>query len=207
MLGNENRNRVSAESLQGSGADQKPNPGADQSGFRPTAVARRCSDWEVPGFHPEDPRGAHDLRERRNSVRSLSSLSSGGHGDDSPLGQSPLGQRSNEVSPLGHRSSFAQGKEANGLRKMLGIKAAFVSRVSNAEVLAKARYTSASQILRKHRLQMSVPLLVGQAKAVAKSPAKQPTKFLNIPKQVNTIKNYPHCVHKDYMTFFASCVD
>ena len=40
------------------------------------------------------------------------------------------------------------------IRKIVGIKPAFVSRVSNRDVLAKAVHTSASQLLRKRSLQL-----------------------------------------------------
>jgi len=55
--------------------------------------------------------------------------------------------------------TVAQGRKINGfqnrcLRKVVGVLPAYVSRVSNAAVLAKAAHTLATDILRKKRLQL-----------------------------------------------------
>ena len=54
--------------------------------------------------------------------------------------------------------TVAQQRRVNGfqnrcLRKIIGVAPAYVSRVSNAIVLAKAAYTPATELLRKRRLQ------------------------------------------------------
>ena len=54
--------------------------------------------------------------------------------------------------------TVAQQRRVNGfqnrcLRKIIGVAPSYVSRVSNATVLAKAAYTPATELLRKRRLQ------------------------------------------------------